>query len=138
MGYRDEVNDDLSAVARVRTPCGMLVLDVLIYDEMFGKVNPIVSVFNDAVGGDLPTTTRPNDRLPVREFVRHLGRSVDCLHTPDVSRYAEMVDSALERLGWDHTKFDVYRCRVEFLLVPSSVVMKFNLPDKDDYVRGQR
>jgi hypothetical protein len=44
------------------------------------------------------------------------------LSRPELCRYA------FERLGWDAERFDVYRCRVEYPVLPSTVVMQFELP----------
>lgn len=59
----------------------------------------------------------------------YLGKGPSVMHTPDVPRYAEMIQYAFDRLGWDEARFDVYRCRVEYPVMPSSVVVRFDLPE---------
>jgi hypothetical protein len=44
--------------------------------------------------------------------------------------YVEMVEDVAERLGIDPEPLRVYRCRVEYPFMPSSVVMCFDAPEK--------
>ena len=62
-------------------------------------------------------------------MVSYLGKGPSVLHTPDVPRYAQMGRYVFERVGWDGDRFDVYRCRVEYPVMPSSVAMCFDLPE---------
>ena len=50
--------------------------------------------------------------------------------TPDVPRYPELVRYALDRAGFDAEKFDVYRCRVEYPVMPSTVALTWELPKR--------
>ena len=68
--------------------------------------------------------------MALRESIVYLGKGPSVLHTPEVPRYAEMVQYALDRSGWNASNFDVYRCRVEYPVMPSSVVVQFELPLK--------
>ena len=43
-------------------------------------------------------------------------------------RYVEMARYAFARLGWDGEQFEVYRCRVEYPVMHSAVVIRFPLP----------
>ena len=52
------------------------------------------------------------------------------LHTADVPRYPKIAGYVFDRLGWDGSRFDVYRCRVQYPIVPSSVMLQFELPEK--------
>jgi hypothetical protein len=46
-----------------------------------------------------------------------------------------MVQWAIKRISSDGSKFDVYRCRVEYPVIPSSVVVQFDLPEKPTMFR---
>ena len=50
--------------------------------------------------------------------------------TPRGSEQVEMAAWALERVGWDSEKFYVYRCRVKYPVMPSSVVIRYDLPER--------
>lgn len=66
----------------------------------------------------------PDFELPFAESVTHLGTSLDTLNCPEVPRYAEMTRSALERLGWASTAFDIFRCRVRYPILHTLVRMR--------------
>jgi hypothetical protein len=57
-----------------------------------------------------------------------LGQGTSVLPTPDVPRYVEMADYVAERVRWDLDQFEVYRCRVEYPVMHSAVVIRFDLP----------
>lgn len=117
---------------RDRTPCEALVQDVLLHREMPGLRAPSLDVYSDHRDLDVRLEThleaRACDRLAIRETVTYLGRGPGVVATPDVERYAEMIDFAMTRVGWDASQFDVYRCRIEYPVMPSSVVVHFELP----------
>jgi hypothetical protein len=115
--------------AMVRTPCEVLVHDLLVYEGLFGPIDPKVLVYGDQCGGQSPVASRICDLLTVRESVDYLGLGPNVLHTPHVPRYAEMAQYAFDRLDLDGDRFDVYRCRVEYPVMPSSVVVQFDLPE---------
>jgi len=127
--YQDEHNTHGELVAGVHTPCHVLIHDVLIFKGMFGPISPEVCVYDDywrkmSRGATVPEAVT----LATREVVSCLGRGPSVLPTPDVPRYAEMARYAFARLGWDGEQFEVYRCRVEYPVMHSAVVVRFPLP----------
>ncbi len=44
-------------------------------------------------------------------------------------RYGEMAAYVFDRLGWDAEQFEVFRCRVEYPVMHSAVVVRFPLPE---------
>ena len=58
-----------------------------------------------------------------------MGKGPGALYTGDFPKYPDMGRYVFDRLGWDAARFDVYRCRVEYPVLPSSVVMEFALRD---------
>jgi len=132
--YRDEHNRTHISNMRVRTPCEVLIQDVLIDRELLGLGDPKLSVFSDHRDVDVKLeghmAARACDRLALSESVIYLGKGLDVIPAPEVPRYAEMVTYAMKRVGWSARKFDVYRCRIEYPVMPSSVVVHFDLPEK--------
>jgi hypothetical protein len=127
--YRRKGNDVVASVVVVRNPCEVLVVDLLVPPTLYGLVKPSAYVKTDHLGdSSRDLVTKYDCRLPGQPAVRHLGRSASVLHTPDVPRYAEMAHDAFERAGWNAEEFDVYRCRIEYPVMPSSVVVEFDLP----------
>ncbi len=128
--YRDERNKHSLSHALVHTPCKVLIHDVLVREGMYGSSIPEVLIYGDHRGVDPHPEGRDCDLLAMHASVSHLGKGPLVVHTPDVPRYVQMLEYAFDRLGWDGEKFDVYRCRVEYPVMPSSVVVRFDLPEK--------
>jgi hypothetical protein len=124
-----EKDPRFNACQKVRTPCEAVVLDLLVHEGTFGANLPGAAVcvehFCERRGEDpwrqrsLPTT---------RETVSYLGRGASVLQTQDFPRYAELARHVFDRLGWNDQAFDVYRCRVEYPVVPSTAMIYFDLP----------
>jgi hypothetical protein len=125
--YRGEHDRVHRIHSMVRTPSQALVLDVLVQEGTFEDSPPKVEVYGDHRNVDPALPGRECDLLPMHQPAIHLGRGVDVVHTPDVPRYAEMLRHAFDRAGWEQSRLHVYRCRIEYPVMPSSVVMQFNL-----------
>jgi hypothetical protein len=131
--YHGPGNEWDGAHVLVRTPCELLVIDMLIREDTYRSIAPRVSVFTDhACTEPCMTPARERDRLPQRESVEYLGKAAQALSNRHVPRHAEMMQYAFDQLGWNAAKFDVYQCRVEYPIVPSSVVVSFDLPEKPE------
>jgi hypothetical protein len=129
--YRDADNANMDLVARVRTPVEALVCDVLAHEEVFGDAQARVSVFNDLFGNVLARGPgRERYQLSPTQPVPRLGRGADAVHTPEIPRYPRMVQHVMSRLGWDASRFNLYRVRVDFPFTPTSVVVSFDLVDR--------
>jgi hypothetical protein len=128
--YRDEHNTSEAVVAGVRVPSEVLIHDILVHEDMYGvALSPGVSVYSN-IGGESKSQHKEVDRLPLRETVSYLGRGPSALATPEVPRYTEMIEYALRRFGWDGRRFLAYRCRVDYPVMPSSVELQFDLPER--------
>lgn len=128
--FKDEHDHVLASCAMVRTPVETIVHDVLVHEDLFGEAEPRFYVLSDHSGeimSDLDSRT--TDILPIHETIEYLGKGPDVLETPDVPRYPEMARHVMEKMGWDGDRFDVYRCRVEYPVMPSSVIVEFELPE---------
>lgn len=114
----------------VRTPCEVLVQDVFVHKALGWSRKPRLTVLSDHRGGDPVFFGRDSDRLSVQESVLHLGTGPTVVETPDVPRYQQMVRYTLARLEQNGDDFDVYRCRLEYPVMPSSVAVHFDLPER--------
>lgn len=129
--YRDESFHSHRNGVRVRTPCKVLVLDTLVRSALFQDSSPTAAAYTDhRVIGATNMIGRECDRLPLRETVTFLGRGREVLGTNDVPQYEQLIRYAMDRTGWDIEEFDVYRLRIEYPAMPSSVVVHFDLPEK--------
>jgi hypothetical protein len=59
-------------------------------------------------------TERPGDRTPQQESVEYLGTLDGAPPLEGSPKHGDAVRQALGRLGWLDTKYDVYRCRVQY------------------------
>jgi hypothetical protein len=125
----DDPDPVFTSHSMVRTPCEVLVHDVMIAPAVLWEpAEPLV--YSDLRTVDPAPGGRERDLLPTSASVVHLGKGPDVLSSPDVPRYVEMVRYALDRAGWDGRQFEVYRCRVEFPVMPSSVMVRFEMPQR--------
>lgn len=128
--YCDEDNRIGDFNAPVGTPCEVLVLAMLVREDTFGTITPVARAFSDhRKDTSYLTPVRERDRLPLQESVVYLGRGPSVLHTADLPRSAQMAQYVFDRLEWDAQRFDVYRCRIPYPVMPSTMTMTFELPE---------
>jgi len=130
--FRDEHNRFGNFIASAWTPCETLIFDQIAHENIFGDLYPTLAVYSE-LGQLAPFLSSPEshrDLLPVTETVEYLGTGVFSLHTPHVPHYAQMARFAFERLGWDAERFKVYRLRMKFPIIPTSVVIRYDLPER--------
>lgn len=115
----------------MRTPCQELHFDLFVHEDLFGVLKPELAVYSQLAGGPpvLPLESRERDRLLTWEWVEYLGKGPSVVHAPHVPRYTEMIGYTLEKLGWDGKRFDVYRVRMQYPVIPSSVLVTYELPE---------
>lgn len=121
---RCETNMNATYVTRVRTPARLLVDDHFVNEELCGRMDPTTVVYCN-----LADNVRDEcDRLQVLETVQYMGKASDVLHTPEVPRYSDMISFVFDRVGWDASRFDVYRFRMEYPIMLSEVRVSHPLP----------
>lgn len=126
--YRDPDNKIGGHLAEIRVPCDSLFLDLLVREDTFGPLGPTMHACADHLAGLQGPGIGAWQRLAY-ESVERLGRGASVLYTPEYPRYPELARYAFDRLRWDAERFDVYRCRIEYPVLPSTVAMFFDLPD---------
>jgi hypothetical protein len=125
--YRSDLNMHNTCVTRVRTPCKVLVQDVLVHRGLFDPTAPEVRVLSDHRDIDTRDTHRPCDQLPGNEAAVFMGSGAVALGLEDVPHYEELIRFACARMHWVLDEFDVYRCLVEYPVMPSSLITRFRL-----------
>ena len=133
--YRSEENWYQELNAGLYVPCESLILDMLIQRDMYeaGVVNPQLALFGElSPGASYPAPAREREMLSVTETPVYLGKGPAAAETEDVPRYTELLHYAFERLGWPQDEFDVYRCRIEYPIIPTTAALRFTLPEKPD------
>ncbi len=127
--YKDPGNKIGGHLAEIRVPCDSLFLDLLVREDTFGPLRPTVHMCADHLAELRAPGASAWQPLEPYESVEYLGKGASVLYTPEYPRYPELGRYAFERLGWDAERFDVYRCRVEYPVLPSTMAMFFDLPD---------
>lgn len=129
--YRDASNRYGAMLTWVPIPCETLVVDLVVQEDALGSITPIVGCFSTAlVENQLHDAMDSCDRLPLNESVVLLGKGLPAMASPDLPRHAEMYGAVFEKLGWASEAFSVYRCRIAFPLMLSSVLVRFDLPER--------
>jgi hypothetical protein len=126
--YRDERHRELVLMARLRTPCEILVFDLLVHTELFGHLQPSVVLYSDLFADELNTQTQACDRMPVEETVECLGTGLSGIRSVDIPRYQEMISDVFTRLGWDAEQFEAHRLQVVYPMIPTSMRLVHQLP----------
>ena len=128
--YRTDRYPDISQMFRLRTPCELVVFDVLIHRALFGKrIEPEFILYSDLFAKQIGPQYRDCDRLPVQERIEYLGMGPAVTATSEISNYTEMIQHTLNRAGWNGADFDVYRVQLRFPPIPTNLVITHDLPE---------
>ncbi len=117
----------------VSTPAEMLVYDHFVHKELFGEVQRELCVFGEL---GRPYTHDERDQLRVPEKIQRLGRGLDRVHTPDAPGYATLLRDAFARCGWDANEFDLYRVRMAYPPLSTSVMIRHELPEPAEWPKA--
>lgn len=109
----------------VRTPCEVLISDHIVHKSLFPGAHRELRVYGELISS---TTRDERDRLDVSEELQHLGRGLLRVRTADVPNYADILTDAFASIGMDPNDFDVYRVRMRYPPMPSSVMVRHELP----------
>jgi hypothetical protein len=128
--YRDETNRFGAALTWVPIPCEVLVLDLVVREDTLRNLSPIVGCYSSTLSESaLPAAMESCDRLPLNESVVFLGKGLPVLRSSDIERHGEMYAAVFDKLGWASERFEVYRCRIAYPVMLSSVLIRFDLPE---------
>lgn len=113
--------------AEVGTPSQALLFDVLVHEDLYPGATPELAIYDTALDGvvDVNDPAREVDRLDMAEALQHLGPGTSALRTPDVSNYLELLRHVFDSMGWPAGSFQAYRCRIDYPLYGSQVVIAF-------------
>ncbi len=113
--------------AYIDIPVKALIVDVLVHKAIWPGVEPELRMYDTAGRGVASPTdpARDMDRIDVLESIQEIGTQMTRFRTKEVARYAEMVRSVCDQLGWDSNVFRGYRCRVDYPVYGTQVSMLF-------------
>lgn len=126
--YRDEANEIVAQNFEIRTPCRKVLMDHIVPQDLFGRVEPRTHMYGEIAGRPLYWNLRSRrDALRFHEQVEWTGVGSSGLATPMIPNYVRIISHVCERLGWDPEVFDVYRLAMEYPYVPSTVSIDYPL-----------
>lgn len=111
----------------VRVPCEMVHYDLFVHKGLFGEVTRELEVFNELA---TQITFDERDELRVSDRVKHLGMGVSLAQAPDIAGYTDIARSIFERIDADPDEFELYRIRMAYPPLPTSVLMRHELLPK--------
>ncbi len=127
--FRTDLYDDFCNAFSIRTPAEVLVFDLWLHRDLFADRGALLpELYSDLFGGGPQLRYEPTDRLPLHDPLVPLGKGLDVIHTADIPRYPEMLRRALTRVGWNADEFDVYRLRIQYPPLPTTVMLRRPLP----------
>lgn len=124
--YAEPGDPPLRARFAVRIPTQQVVFDVMMHRDMFGRARPRPVMVSDLFATELGTQPQPQDEMPGVPEPEILPATPDALSVEAFPRFADAVDEALGTLSWAPESFDVYRIRMPYPPVPTTLVMEFD------------
>lgn len=115
--------------ALVCVPTEKLIVDFILHESIYGPLQLNASIFGNNTVMPSHDPTRSHDVLDMRQTVQNLGKGPTVLHSPDIPKYPSLARAIFKNLEWDGERFDVYRCAIDYPVVPSSVALWFELPE---------
>jgi hypothetical protein len=118
--------------AEVSIPSEVLFFDVLMHRDLYPGVEPELFIYDTAFEGIASVNDRRRDidRLDMAEAVEGLGQGLARLRSADVPRYAELVEHAAAKAGFELAAMRGYRCRVDYPLYGSQVTLAFRAQER--------
>ena len=119
-----EASDGLAPSLEVNVPCCVAVHYVLVETGiMLGE--PLLDL-RDGIRNrdDAPIS---DGRLRTSDVVEYLGSEFTALRSTDVPACDTMIRQAISISGCSNATFQIYRCRIDFPIVPMSMLLKFDV-----------
>ena len=108
----------------------MLLFDVLVHEAVYPASEPALLIYDTVLDGvaDVNDRRRDADRLDLMESVGLLGRGSAKFRVGEVPNYVDLIRHVFDRMGWNDEDFRGYRCRIDYPIYGSQVVMAFDPP----------
>lgn len=130
--FRDAHNRSGAYIAKSRTPCHMFLYDVLFHPDTLADVDPELLVFGDLEFGyeAAGVEHRSRHRLMPWKTLEDLGCGITRAYTSHFPPYVDMLADCFKHLGWDPAEFRLFRAAIEYPIIPSSVAIRYDLPER--------
>jgi hypothetical protein len=113
--------------AEITAPAKLLQFDVLVHEDLYKGQDPSLRLYDTSFDGvaSANDASRDIDRLDMLESVEPLGVGASKFRSGDVPRYAELIGHTLGRADWDGVRLRGYRCRIDYPVYGSQVMLTF-------------
>lgn len=127
---RNALYSDFCVSYAIRTPARNLIFDLLLHRSTFSINRPITAeLYGDLFGGGPALRYSDSNRLPLSESPTFLGSGTDTAFTPEIPRYPDMLRYAVRQIGLDGAEFDLYRLRMHYPPLPTTLMLRTPLPE---------
>ncbi len=110
----------------IRRPAALLVMDLVVHRPSFGVVQPERAMHPYHEGHAFLDSAAGIQPFPLDESVVMIGPA-DEVDLAEVPRYAEMLQYAAASADWNLREFDVYRLRIPYPVMGSTIRQYFYL-----------
>jgi hypothetical protein len=116
--------------AEISIPAKLLHFDTLLHQDLATDPDPALLIYDTALEGvaDVNDPARDIDRMDTGETIQHMGRGISRLRAPEIPQYERLLKMVFDKLGWNADDFRAYRCRIDYPLYGSQVVMAWKAP----------
>ena len=116
--------------AEVSIPSRHLLFDVLVHRDIYPGSDPDLHIYDTVLDGvaDANDRARDIDRMDMNESISPLGSGLLKWRTADSPNHVEMMSHVLEQMSLDADDFRGYRCRVDYPIYGSQILMAFDPP----------
>jgi len=127
--YRSAVSPHGNTALAIRQPTECAVLDVWMHTGTLPGVTPKGFMYSLASGVAPDDQVEEHaDLLPFPERAERVGQGISSAVLVNVPKYRELMSFAFSRAGWDQRDFVLFRLRQDYPAMPTSLVMRFELP----------
>jgi len=126
--YSDPPYEMHATYLRLHTPTQAAVQDLLVHRDLFDGFRPKAKLFSGLYAGELFTSHRACDELPVLERVESLGAGSEVARLSEMPDYRALLHFALDQVGWNPDDFQVHRIRIPYPPTPTALVVRDRLP----------
>jgi hypothetical protein len=112
-------------------PSKTLIFDLLVHDDVYPGQHPAFGLYRTESDGVVEPNDagRDVDRLDVIESIQPLGKGIAKFRSSETPAYQEMIRHVCEKRQWDGSKLRGYRCRIEYPMYSSQIVLAFDVPE---------
>ena len=118
--------------AEAVTPSKVLQFDVIIHEDLYPGQTPMLRLYDTSFDGVASPNNpaRDIDQLDLMESVEDMGMGAARIRGADVPRYPELLGHVFDRMKWDGSRCRGYRCRVDYPVYGSQVMMVFRAQER--------